>query len=135
MANFNIYNLSQWHWVADRVAEGYSMKDVADLLGVNPITVSRNLAKIGRRYMADELPPLDERRSEFLALGDDDTPEVRMVKTPLVGVDRFGGKVEYATLREAAAAMGVLDSQISNAMKYGYRCRGYLWIRVEDNAV
>lgn len=121
-----MYNLSQWHWIADRVAEGYSMKECGDFLGMTGTSVQRNLERFGRRIPLDERVDLNERAAEFNALMDDDSP-VKNGECPVIGTDREGNVVQYESLTQAGIAVGTTVDQICNAIKYGYRCRGYKW--------
>ena len=70
----------QWRWVEARLREGYRIKDLADFLGMHRDTVRRGVIRFQLREAQSELPPLSERRREFLALGlgfqpASDTPE------------------------------------------------------------
>lgn len=70
MPGKSIYNKAQWLWAADRVDEGYYIQDVADFLGVNRWTLARHMADLGRKpHLRADLPSLNDRKKEFLALG------------------------------------------------------------------
>ena len=48
--------LEQWKWLLARYAEGYTMRQLGDWLGIHPL-------------LPEELPPLRERLQEFEVLG------------------------------------------------------------------
>ena len=59
----------QWAWIAERRQEGYSIKDLADFLGIHRNNVLRGLIRHG--YLPEQrsaLPPLAERKGEFVGL-------------------------------------------------------------------
>ena len=60
---------AQWRWIGDRWLEGYSQVDLAEFLGVSRETVRRWLTRLGLRpFFRDELPPLEERKKEYMDL-------------------------------------------------------------------
>ena len=59
----------QWKWVEARLREGYRVKDLAEFLGIHRDTVRRGVIRLRLRSVQSELPPLSERRQEFLSLG------------------------------------------------------------------
>ena len=67
MAN-SLLSERQWFWVADRIQEGYQIRELAAFLGLHRDTIYRNLIRLGIRKYCEELPPLDERRQEFQTL-------------------------------------------------------------------
>lgn len=64
-----LYNAAQWRWIADRYLERYSARQLAEFLGVHHNTVLTHLRELGvdRREV-----PLEERKQEFLALGEEE---------------------------------------------------------------
>jgi hypothetical protein len=67
---------AQWQWVVDRYREGYPQTELARFLGLYRNTLFRNLQRLGAiPYGLDELDPLEERRAEFEALGEEEEPE------------------------------------------------------------
>ena len=64
----------QWLWVADRLREGYPVRDVAGFLGMHPDTVRRALIRQRLTFPRDALPPLSQRRKDFQALGPEAFP-------------------------------------------------------------
>ena len=58
----------QWQWLLERYAEGYTLAEIGDWLGLHPRTVSRRWEALGLRS-SDLHVPLKERRKEFDALG------------------------------------------------------------------
>ena len=68
MADF-VYSPAQWAWITERFREGYTIRSLAEFLGVSRETVRRHLQAMGAKpYGLDELVPLDERKEEFNAL-------------------------------------------------------------------
>ena len=64
--NESVYSPAQWAWIAERFREGYTIRSLADFLGVSRETVRRHLQAMGvKPYGLDELTPLDERMKEF----------------------------------------------------------------------
>lgn len=62
--------LEQWKWLLARYAEGYTMRQLGDWLGIHPRTISRHWDALGiRTLLPEELPPLRERLQEFEVLG------------------------------------------------------------------
>lgn len=60
----------QSHWIGECWKEGYSQADLAAFLGVNRETIRRVLMRQGLRSVCrDELPPLAERKKEYMDLG------------------------------------------------------------------
>jgi hypothetical protein len=64
---------AQWKWLLDRHLEGYYIRDLADFAGVHPCTLMRYWAHYGMRVTGvhDELPQIQERKEEFLRLGEE----------------------------------------------------------------
>ncbi len=63
---------AQWAWVADRWREGYTMDQLADFVGLGREAVRRGLIRHGARPIDKEsLPPLEERRQEYIQIGVD----------------------------------------------------------------
>lgn len=121
----NIYNLSQWNWIADRVGEGYSAAEVARFVGLSNVTVLNNLERIGRRIPECEREPLDNFKQEFNAMFNDGSPDVCKPGKAVIAVSEDGTKTEYKTISEAARAFGARPSKISVAVKNHTRCRGH----------
>ena len=65
----DLYTDAQWRWVAQKLAEGYSKRQLSEFLGVSRELIRRALRARGLMY--PELPdePLD--RAEFNALADE----------------------------------------------------------------
>lgn len=121
-----LYNTSQWHWVADRLGEGYAMPEMSQLLGMHPNNIRNHLVRVGRRIPLESRVALADRKKEFYALALDESG-VSSTKIPVVGTGPDGETVRFDSLKEAADWLGVQSSQISNAMKYNFRCHGYTW--------
>lgn len=125
----NPYNMSQWNWIADRIDEGYKAHEIVDFIGMDIRNVRENLCSIGRRLRPEERVPLDERKREFNELAEDGSPPVNNYYAPVVGTDKDGNTVCFCSTREAERSLGIPFGQIGNAIKRGYRCRGYRWER------
>lgn len=126
----NPYNYSQWHWIADRFGEGYTVTDLAAFLGVSRKCVHDNMVRVGRKVPLEDRIPLSERVREFNDLIEDDSPKIAR-EIPVIGVDRNGKTFRFKSITEASRSIGVDISQVSNAIKYRYRCRGYHWRKEE----
>jgi hypothetical protein len=125
-----LYNYSQWHWVADRFGEGYSLSELASFLDVSAKCVSDNLERVGRKLSREKREPLNTFTKEFNALADDGSPVVTKC-IAVEGVGRSGEILHFKSVSEAARFSGVEVCQISNAIRHGYRCRGYHWRKEE----
>lgn len=68
MKNRPLYTAAQWQWVAERYLQGYTMRELAKFLGVHHNTVAFHLQKLEVDRM---LVPLEERKREFVDLGND----------------------------------------------------------------
>lgn len=56
----------QWRWIWDRWLEGYTLRELAEFLGLARETVRRRFQRMGlRTYAKEELQNLEERRDEF----------------------------------------------------------------------
>ena len=121
-----LYNTSQWHWVADRLSEGYAMPEMSQLLGMHPSNIRYHLVRIGRRILLEERVPLAERKQEFNTLALDGSG-VSGANIPVVGTGPDGETVCFDSMKEAAEWLGADTAQLSNAIKYKYRCHGYSW--------
>lgn len=127
-----IYNLSQWHWAADRVAEGYKLNEVAEFLGIYHKNLVQGLVKIGRRLEPKDRVPLDKRKSEFISLKDDGSP-LRCECVPVIGTDRNGNQKRWSSMTAAAKELGVTyPASILHAIKYNHRCRGWRFEREDE---
>lgn len=125
MATNNIYSDAQWHWVADRLGEGYKMKDISDFLGMHPNNIRYNLCRIGRRLDYVNLSDLEDAKDEFLQLaviGPANTKGARVI-----GVDAHGNEVRFVNLTDAAKWLNVSPADIYNSIKFKYKCHGYEW--------
>lgn len=127
----NPYNMSQWNWIADRIDEGYKVHEVATFVGMNPKNIRDNLLAIGRRLNPEERTPLNERKKEFNALGEDGSPLINKYYVPVIGTDDKGNTVRFHSTREAERSLGIPHDQIGNAIKRGHVCHGYKWRRDE----
>lgn len=125
MATNNIYSDAQWHWVADRLGEGYKMKDLSEFLGMHRNNIGYNLCRIGRRLDYVTLEDLEDAKDEFLQLADVGNCNSRSVKA--IGVDDYGNEVRFNNMTEAAKWLGVSAAEVYNAIKFKYKCRGYAW--------
>lgn len=123
----NPYNLSQWNWIADRLDDGYKLHEVADFVGINGKNIRDNLLAIGRRLRPEERIPLNERKKEFNALGEDGSPSISKYYVPVIGTDDEGNTVRFRNTLEAERSLGIPHNQIGNAIKRGIRCHGYRW--------
>lgn len=119
-----IYNLTQWHWAADRVSEGYASKDVADFLGVSVEGLLRARIAIGRWLEPGDRAPLSMRKDEFNALAGDGSP-LRTQNTAVVGVYKDGTRRWWPSMTAAASALGVYTSSILSALKTTGNCKGW----------
>lgn len=64
-----VFTDAQCNWIGDRWREGYSQIALAEFLGVSRETIRRVLLRQGLRpFFRDELPPLEERRNEYMDL-------------------------------------------------------------------
>lgn len=60
----------QCRWIGERWQEGYTQTELAKFLGVTRETIRRVLLCQGLRpFFRDELPPLAERKKEYMDLG------------------------------------------------------------------
>ena len=125
MASDRLYSDAQWHWVADRVGEGYQMKDLSAFLGMHPNNIRYNLVRIGRRLDYVSLKDLEDAQDEFKRLADVDTCGARCVAVS--AVDDSGREVRFTKMSDAAQWIGVTPAEIYNAVKFKYKCHGYLW--------
>ena len=123
----NPYNLSQWHWIADRLDEGYKMREITEFLGMHQSNVKYNLIAIGRVLEPEAQIPLNHRKNEFNALSDDGSPPAQRYLKSVVGTDGDGNEIRFGSISAAEEFLGIPHCQISNAIKYGYRCRGFKW--------
>lgn len=121
----SIYSDAQWHWVADRVGEGYRMKDLSEFLGMHPNNIRNNLCRIGRRLDYVTLKDLEEMGAEFMKLADAEPRKPNWVT--VIGTDKFGNEVRFEKMADAAKWLGVSTSEVYNAIKFKYRCHGYTW--------
>jgi len=61
----SIFTDAQWRWIADRYREGYTKSEISKFLGVHFSTVWIHLQNI---VEPKDLPPLSERKDEFVKL-------------------------------------------------------------------
>lgn len=128
----NPYNTSQWNWVADRLEEGYKMRDMTEFLGMSYNNVRYNLIEIGRRLPPEDRIPLNERKKEFNALAGDGSPPVNHYLKPVIGTDKDGNEVRFDSVAEAETFLGIPNAnQVYNAVRFGYWCHGYKWRKAE----
>ena len=66
----DMYSDTQWEWIAAKRAEGYSMRQLSDFLGLNAESVLTALRVRGLVPQERPAEPLD--RSEFNALAEVD---------------------------------------------------------------
>lgn len=125
----NPYNLSQWHWIADRLHEGYKMREITEFLGMQQPNVRYNIIQIGRWLPPEERIPLNERKSEFNALADDGSPPAQRYLKAVIGTDEDGNEIRFGSITAAEEFLGISHCQISNSIKSGYWCHGYKWRR------
>jgi hypothetical protein len=125
MATNKIYSDAQWHWVADRLGEGYKMKDLSDFLGMDPNNIRYNLCRIGRRLDYVTLEYLNHMREEFMGLADADPRKPSWVI--VIGTTSDGNEVRFEKMTDAAKWLGVSPSEISHAIRFKHRCHGYAW--------
>ena len=65
----SFFTEKQWRWAKERYDEGYSMKSLAEFLGITRHSVRSAFLRLG--FFPETkaaLPPLAERRQEFLSL-------------------------------------------------------------------
>lgn len=67
----SFFTKAQWRWMAERNREGYNMGEIARFLGVHRETVRRGLVRMGYKPDSRALPPLSDRKQEFLALAEE----------------------------------------------------------------
>ena len=58
----------------------------------------------------------------------------RTHRKPVIAVAPDGRWIRYASIKDAAQAVGVKPAQISTACVTGQRCAGYLWDKEEDSS-
>lgn len=121
----SVYSDAQWHWIADRVGEGYLMKDISAFLGMHPNNIRGNLCRIGRRLDYVTLDDLNDMKEEFARLADVEPRKATWVR--VVGVDDDGNEVRFEKMADAGRWLGVSTSEVYNAIKYKYKCHGYAW--------
>ena len=64
------FSAAQCCWIGEQWQEGYSQVELAEFLGVTRETIRRVLLCQGLRpFFRDELPPLAERKKEYMDLG------------------------------------------------------------------
>ena len=112
----NLYSDAQWHWIADRVGEGYKMKDISAFLGMHPNNIRYNLCRIGRRLDYVTLDDLNDMKDEFSELADVGHFNDKYVK--VIGVDGYGNEVRFEKMSDAAKWLGVSNAEIYNAIKF-----------------
>ena len=120
-----LYSDAQWHWVADRVGEGYQMKDLSAFLGMHPNNIRYNLVRIGRRLDYVTLKDLEDAQDEFKRLADDVPRGSTWV--PVIGTDDKGREIRFESMKKAEEWLGVTCAEIYNAIKFKYKCHGYTW--------
>lgn len=120
-----IYSDAQWHWIADRVGEGYLMKDLSAFLGMHPNNIRGNLVRIGRRLDYVTLEDLNYMKDEFMKLADSEPCKSTWVK--VIGTDEHGNEVRFNKLTDAAEWLGVTAAEVYNAIKFKYKSHGYAW--------
>ena len=125
MASDRLYSDAQWHWVADRVGEGYRMKDISEFLGMHPNNIRYNLVRIGRRLDYVTLKDLEEAQDEFKRLADADPCSPQCVA--VTAVDETGREVRFVKMSDAAKWLGVTTAEVYNAIKFRYKLHGYTW--------
>lgn len=125
MATNNIYSDAQWHWVADRLGDGYKMKDLSDFLGMHPNNIRYNLCRIGRRLDYVTLSDLEDAKDEFLQLAGVSMPNPKSIR--VTGIDSSGNELRFDSMTEAAKWLNVSPADIFNAIKFKYKCHGYAW--------
>lgn len=121
----NMYNLSQWHWIADRVSEGYPIAEVARFVGLSEKTVLNNLIRINRYKPKKPEKPLESMKREFNALFYDGSPDVCLPGKAVIAVDKDGNKTTYKTMSEAGRAIGANASRVHASVRDGTKCCGY----------
>ena len=127
----NTYNESQWHWVADRLSEGYKLYEVADFIGLSGQAIRDNLYLLGRFLLLEDRVPLEERKKEFYALASDGSG--LMHNHTVIGTnDKTLEDVRFYNMAAAAKAVGVTPNSISMAIRDGRLCRGYWWRKEDD---
>lgn len=128
----NPYNTSQWNWIADRLEEGYKMRDMEEFLGMTDNSVRYNLIELGRRLPPEDRIPLNERKKEFNALAGDGSPPVNHYLKSVIGTDKEGNEVYFDSVADAERFLGLRGrGQVYNAIRNGRRCRGYKWRKAE----
>ena len=128
-----IYNLSQWHWAADRVHEGYGTGEVAAFLGVTINGLRHAMRDIGRWVEKGDRIPLSERKHEFNALQDDGSP-VRTHNVTVIGVYKDGTQRRWTTMAAAARELGVHTSSVQFAVENCGTCKGWRFRRDGERA-
>lgn len=121
----NIYNLSQWHWIADRANEGYSIAEIARFVGLSEKTVMNNLIRIKRHIPESERKPLNGMKADFNSLFYDGSGDVCPPGKAVIAVDKDGNETMYKTMSEAGRAIGANASRVSAAVRDGTKCCGY----------
>lgn len=120
-----LYSDAQWHWIADRVGEGYKMKDISAFLGMHPNNIRYNLCRIGRRLDYVTLDDLNDMKDEFMKLEDTDPRKPSWVI--VVGTDKHGNEVRFEKMADAAKWLGVSPSEIGHAIRRKHKCHNYTW--------
>ena len=68
----SFYTYEQWQWLKERYEEGYSIKALSAFIGIDQKSIRMGFVRLGfYSGMKLELPPLAERKEEFLTLGCD----------------------------------------------------------------
>jgi hypothetical protein len=81
--NKSIFNDAQWRWAADRYRDGYTQKMLAEFLGVHRYTLTRHLQRLGVLPRSrEDLPPLENRKREFMELREEEPAGVVSEKEP-----------------------------------------------------
>ena len=66
----SFFTYEQWRWIKERYDEGYSMETLAEFLGIDRRTIRTGFVRMGfYPGVKTDLPPLIERREEFLKRG------------------------------------------------------------------
>lgn len=72
MSNAPIYNKSQYEFLLQLYAKGYTIVELAEWVNVYPGTIRENFYRHGLRYhLSSERPPLSQYTHEFVRLGGD----------------------------------------------------------------
>lgn len=104
---------AQWHvLVVLKRQEGLNQSALADLMDMEPITLSRHIDRLESAGWVERRPDPNDRRARRLYLGERVTPLLEDMRK--LGSEVFGAALEGISEAEAAQLVDILDRMRSN---------------------